>query len=240
MTYWMYGWHACLAAINNSNRKIEKILIDKRQDPKKLQLTRKIALESVEPKIIETKVGKDAVHQGIACCVHDQVPEDISFLQSDKSMMVVVLDQITDPHNMGAIWRSCAVFGVTALVVPERNSAPESGALAKAASGALEIVPRVEIKNLAAAISNLKDIGFWVYGFSEHATDNLQNYDFPKKTALIFGSEGDGMRALTMKNCDLTLQLPTSNAFQTLNVSNAAAVALYEVFRQKNNSNARM
>ncbi len=234
MTYWMYGWHACLAALSNPDRKIEKILIDKRQDPKKLQLTRKIILEAVDAKIIETKVGKDAVHQGIAICVHEQIPEDISFLQAEKSMLVVVLDQITDPHNMGAIWRSCAVFGATAVVVPERNSATESAVLAKAASGALEIVPRVEIKNLAAAIAELKELGFWVYGFSEHATETLQNYAFPKKTALIFGNEGDGMRALTTKNCDLTLQLPTSNTFQTLNVSNAAAVALYEVFRQQN------
>jgi 23S rRNA (guanosine2251-2'-O)-methyltransferase len=233
MTYWMYGWHSCVAALNNPDRKIEKILIDKRQDPKKLQLKRKIPLEAVDAKIIEQKVGKDAVHQGIAMCVHENIVEDISFLQPDQPMLVVVLDQITDPHNMGAIWRSCAVFGAAAVVVPERNSAPESAVLAKAASGALEIVPRIEVKNLASAIAELKDLGFWVYGFSEHTTEYLQDHSFPKKTALIFGNEGDGMRALTTKNCDLILQLPTSNVFQTLNVSNAAAVALYEVFRQQ-------
>lgn len=234
MTYWMYGWHACTAALNNPNRKIEKILIDKRQDPKKLQLNRKIPLEAVDIKIIEQKVGKDAVHQGIAMCVHEHIPEDMSLLDSDKQMLVVLLDQITDPHNMGAIWRSCAVFGATAVVVPERNSAQETAVLAKSASGALEVVPRIEVKNLASAIAELKEFGFWVYGFSEHTDQVLNNCVFPKKTALIFGNEGDGMRSLTTKNCDMILQLPTSNAFQTLNVSNAAAVALYEVFRQQN------
>lgn len=234
MTYWMYGWHACNAALSNHSRKIEKILLDRRQDPKKLQLNRKIPFEVVDVKIIEQKVGKEAVHQGIALCAHELIPEDISILEQDIPMLAVILDQITDPHNMGAIWRSCAVFGAVGVITTERNSAPESGVLAKAASGALEVVPRIEVKNLATSIDELKDLGFWMYGFSEHATDTLQNFSFAKKTALVFGSEGDGMRSLTMKNCDQTLQLPTSKAFQTLNVSNAAAVALYEVFRQQN------
>ncbi len=233
MTYWMYGWHACNAALNNPLRKIEKILVDKRQDPKKLVLTRKIPVEAVDPKIIEQKVGKEAVHQGIAMCLHELAPEDISLLEQDTPMLVVILDQITDPHNMGAIWRSSAVFGAKGIITTERNSAPESGVLAKSASGALEVVPRIEVKNLATSITELKELGFWVYGFSEHAKDTLQNFSFAKKTALIFGNEGDGMRSLTMKNCDQTLQLPTSAEFQTLNVSNAAAVALYEVFRQQ-------
>ena len=230
----MYGWHACNAALSNQSRKIEKILLDRRQDPKKLQLNRKIPFEVVDVKIIEQKVGKEAVHQGIALCVHELIPEDISILEQDIPMLAVILDQITDPHNMGAIWRSCAVFGAVGVITTERNSAPESGVLAKAASGALEVVPRIEVKNLATSIAELKDLGFWMYGFSEHATDTLQNFSFAKKTALVFGNEGDGMRSLTMKNCDQTLQLPTSKAFQTLNVSNAAAVALYEVFRQQN------
>jgi 23S rRNA (guanosine2251-2'-O)-methyltransferase len=234
MTYWMYGWHACNAALSNHSRKIEKILLDRRQDPKKLQLNRKIPFEVVDVKIIEQKVGKEAVHQGIALCAHELIPEDISILEQDIPMLAVILDQITDPHNMGAIWRSCAVFGAVGVITTERNSAPESGVLAKAASGALEVVPRIEVKNLATSIAELKDLGFWMYGFSEHATDTLQNFSFAKKTALVFGNEGDGMRSLTMKNCDQTLQLPTSKAFQTLNVSNAAAVALYEVFRQQN------
>lgn len=232
-TYWMYGWHACNAAFSNPVRKIEKILLDKRQDPKKVQLTRKIPFEVVDVKTIEQKVGKEAVHQGIAICVNELLPEDISMLEDDKPMLTVILDQITDPHNMGAIWRSCAVFGAVGIITTERNSAPESGVLAKAASGALEMVPRIEVKNLATSIAELKELGFWIYGFSEHATDTLQNFSFAKKTALVFGNEGDGMRSLTMKNCDQTLQLPTSKNFQTLNVSNAAAVALYEVFRQQ-------
>jgi len=110
MTYWIYGWHACQAAINNPVRKIEKILLDKRQDPKKLQLTQKIPLEIVDAKVIEQKAGKESVHQGIAMCVHELIPEDISMLKPDAPMLIALLDQITDPHNVGAIWRSCAVL----------------------------------------------------------------------------------------------------------------------------------
>lgn len=102
----------------------------------------------MDVKIIEQKVGKEAVHQGIAMCVHELIPEDISILEEDAPMLVVILDQITDPHNMGAIWRSCAVFGAVGVITTERNSAPESGVLAKAASGALEVVPRIEVKIL--------------------------------------------------------------------------------------------
>lgn len=233
MTYWMHGWHACQAALNNPMRRVEKILLDKRQDHTKLQLSQKIPLEKVETRIIEQKVGNEAVHQGIAICVHELLTNDLSILSADNPMVVAMLDQITDPHNVGAIWRSCAVFGVAAIITTERNSAPESGTLAKAASGALEIVPRIEVKNLAASMMELKEYGFWVYGFSEHSKEILPKSSFAKKTALVFGNEGEGLRSLTIKNCDQTLQLPTSKKFQTLNVSNAAAVALYEVFKQQ-------
>jgi 23S rRNA (guanosine2251-2'-O)-methyltransferase len=232
VTYWIFGWHACQAAFNNQNRKIEKILLDKKQDPKKLNLSRKVVTELVDCKIIEQKAGKDAVHQGIAALVHELPSEDLSILENLEQATIVILDQVTDPHNAGAIWRSAAAFGANAIITTERNSAPESGILAKSASGALEIVPRVEVKNLASAIAELKEIGFWVYGLSEHAKEKLSGFSFAKKTALVFGSEGDGMRSLTTKSCDQTLQLNTHNTFQTLNVSNAAAVVLYEVFRQ--------
>lgn len=235
MTYWIFGWHACQSAFNNKNRRIEKILLDKKQDPKKLNLSRKVNTEIVDSKVIEQKVGKDSVHQGIAALVHELMPEDLSFLANQTEATIVILDQVTDPHNAGAIWRSAAAFGATAIITTERNSAPESGVLAKSASGALEIVPRIEVKNLASAINELKEMGFWVYGFSEHAKESLSKFSFAKKTALIFGSEGEGMRSLTAKNCDQTLKLETHNAFHTLNVSNAAAVALYEVFNQSHN-----
>lgn len=233
MTYWIYGWHACKAAFANPNRKIEKILLDKKQDKNLLNLPNKIIIESVDNKIIDQKIGKEAVHQGIAALVHDLPIEDLGILENLENAMVVMFDQLTDPHNCGAIWRSAAAFGVDAIITTERNSAPESGVLAKSASGALEVVPRINVKNLASAMTSIKEMGFWVYGFSEHAKDSLSNFNFAKKTCLVFGSEGEGMRNLTMKNCDQTLKLPTHHSFQTLNVSNAAAVALYEVFRQK-------
>lgn len=232
MTYWIFGWHACQSAFNNKNRRIEKILLDRKQDPKKLNLSRKVNTEIVDSKVIEQKVSKDSVHQGIAALVHELMPEDLSFLANLEQATIVILDQVTDQHNAGAIWRSAAAFGAHAIITTERNSAPESGVLAKSASGALEIVPRIEVKNLASAINEIKEMGFWVYGFSEHAKESLSKFSFAKKTALIFGSEGEGMRSLTTKNCDQTLKLQTHNTFHTLNVSNAAAVALYEVFNQ--------
>lgn len=232
MTYWIFGWHACNAAFSNQNRKVEKILLDKKQDPKKINLSRKVSTELVDSKVIEQKVGKDSVHQGIAALVHEIPSEDLSILENLEQATIVILDQVTDPHNAGAIWRSAAAFGANAIVTTERNSAPESGVLAKAASGALEIIPRIEVKNLASAIAELKEMGFWVYGLSEHAKEELSKFNFAKKTAFVFGSEGDGMRSLTMKSCDQTLKLNTHHSFHTLNVSNAAAVVLYEVFRQ--------
>lgn len=235
MTYWIFGWHACNAAFNNQNRKIEKILLDKKQDPKKLNLSRKVSTELVDTKVIDQKVGKDSVHQGIAALVHELIGEDLSVLANIEQATIVILDQVTDPHNTGAIWRSAAAFGASAIVTTERNSAPESGVLAKAASGALEMLPRIEVKNLASAIAELKEMGFWVYGLSEHAKEELSKFKFAKKTAFVFGSEGDGMRSLTTKSCDQTLKLNTHDSFQTLNVSNAAAVVLYEVFRQNHN-----
>lgn len=232
MTYWIFGWHACNAAFSNQNRKVEKILLDKKQDPKKINLSRKVSTELVDSKVIEQKVGKDSVHQGIAALVHEIPSEDLSILENLEQATIVILDQVTDPHNAGAIWRSAAAFGANAIVTTERNSAPESGVLAKAASGALEIIPRIEVKNLASAIAELKEMGFWVYGLSEHAKEELSKFNFAKKTAFVFGSEGDGMRSLTMKSCDQTLKLNTHHSFHTLNVSNAAAVVLYEAFRQ--------
>lgn len=235
MTYWIFGWHACKAAFSNPKRKIEKVLLEKKQDISKLNLNKKINIDFVDNKILEQKVGKDSVHQGIAALVHELPFEDLSIIENKQQSSVVILDQITDPHNAGAIWRSAAAFNVDAIIVTERNSAPECGVLAKAASGALEFVPRIQVKNLASCITELKEIGFWVYGFSEHSKDNLSGFNFAKKTCLVFGNEGDGMRNLTMKNCDQMIKLSTSNAFHTLNVSNAAAVALYELFRQNNN-----
>ena len=134
---------------------------------------------------------------------------------------------------IGAILRSAAVFGAKAVIMTERHAPKESGVLAKSASGALEVVPMSIVSNLAHALRELKELGFWCIGFAESGKKTLCELDLKGKTALIFGGEGDGMRRLTQDLCDFTVRLPCEESFSTLNVSNAAAVGLYEVYKQQ-------
>jgi 23S rRNA (guanosine2251-2'-O)-methyltransferase len=144
---------------------------------------------------------------------------------------VVLLDQVTDPHNVGAILRSAAAFAALAVVVPEHGAPPVTGVLAKAASGALERVPLVRVTNLARALDRLKEAGFWCVGLAEDGPQALESLDLPARVALVLGAEGSGMRRLTRERCDFVVRLRTRGAPASLNVSNAAAVALYALTR---------
>ena len=232
---WLYGIHACRMALENPDRQIlsiyaindgilTKVLINKEQHHSKVKF--------VDRKQIEALLPQGAVHQGIAVHVAPLPLVMIDDLEKDSSpnQCVVVLDQVSDPHNVGAILRSAAVFGAKALILTDRNAPSESGVLAKSASGALEIVPLIRVTNLAHAIKDLKDIGFWCVGFAETGTTTLDQIDLKGKIALVLGAEGDGMRRLTKDLCDFTVSLPTASSFSALNVSNAAAIALYETF----------
>jgi 23S rRNA (guanosine2251-2'-O)-methyltransferase len=147
--------------------------------------------------------------------------------------VLLVLDQVTDPHNVGAVLRSAAAFGALAVVVPDRNAPPETGVLVKAASGALEHVPLIRVANLARALTDLKQGGFWCVGLAADSTQTLAEADLSGRIAFVLGSEGAGMRRLTRDGCDSVARLPTSGPIAQLNVSNAAAVALYEAARQR-------
>lgn len=240
---WLYGIHACKAALLNEERTFYEIVL---LGEKSLEMvipevdipTNKI--KTVDKFWFEKKFGAGAVHQGIAIQV-SSLPahsfEELGMVESNNQL-VIILDQVNDPHNIGAIIRSAAAFGVNALVMTDRNAPEESGVLAKSASGALELVPIIRCTNLAQAVDKLKKIGFWIYGFSETGTTTLQKADFTGKVALILGAEGKGMRRLTIENCDFLIRMETSKTFSTLNVSNAAAIALHCAFCQQSSGSA--
>lgn len=232
---YLYGWHACIKALENKQRVVEKVFVTQKDFITKLPDLGKRNVEIVDKTTIEKLLSHDAVHQGIALRVQPLQTKPIEFLEdiSSPNQCVVILDQVTDPHNVGAILRSCAAFNVQALILQERHTPKESGIMAKSACGGLDVVPRSLVVNISRTIEYLKLIGFWVIGFAEGGGTQLHQAKLNGKVALIMGAEGEGMRDNVQKKCDVILRLPTSESFSTLNVSNATAIALYETFRQQ-------
>jgi 23S rRNA (guanosine2251-2'-O)-methyltransferase len=237
-SYWIYGNHAVLAAIDNPNRRIRRLVQSSPAGQKLAQGGGDRPLppwETVDRQILDQIAGRDAVHQGVAALVEplpDFEIEDLLAAATDRpSAILVVLDQVTDPHNVGAILRSAAAFGALAVLLTERHAAPETGVLAKAASGALDVTPLVRVANLARAMEQLKTAGFWCVGLAGEADRTLAQANLTGRVALCLGAEGPGLRRLTREHCDLLAKLPTSSPIGHLNVSNAAAVALYELVR---------
>lgn len=224
---WLWGIHACKAALNNPNRKCFRLLVTastRQEFPCEGDVVDGASLSRLLP--------EGAVHQGIAMEVAP-LPESSfhEFAQYDKGV-IVVLDQVTDPHNVGAILRTAKALGALGVVMTERNAPPLGGVLAKAASGALDLLPVWKVTNLARTLDELKELGFWTIGLDEHAPKTLSKGDYPLKLALIMGAEGEGMRRLTQEKCDFLVKLPTDPEFSTLNVSVATALALYELVRE--------
>ncbi len=186
---------------------------------------------------MESLLPPSAVHQGLAVLAQplgETAIEDIVRDCIEKSdAAVVILDQATDPRNIGAVMRSAAAFGAAAVVVQDRNAPAITGALCKAASGAVERVPFVRVVNLARAIGMLKDGGFWAAGLDPIAGRNLAEADLSGRVALVLGAEGHGLRRLTRDTCDELVKIPVAGGTDSLNLSNAAAVALYELARRR-------
>lgn len=230
--YWLYGHHAVTAALDNPARKILRLA---QTGPGDVPTVEGHEWEQVPRDVLESWLPPGAVHQGLAAKVHplpDRGIEDvIAQGQGLDHGHLMILDQITDPQNVGAILRSAAAFGALAVVLTERHAAPESGALAKAASGALEHVPLIRVANLARALELLKKGGFWIAGLAADAPQTLAKAKLSGKVGLVLGAEGPGLRRLTREHCDLLVRLPTGGPIDHLNVSNAAAVALYELVR---------
>jgi 23S rRNA (guanosine2251-2'-O)-methyltransferase len=245
---WLYGRHAVAAALANPQRRIRRFLAaaEVADDAKALIVASGARLPpGPQPEILprpafEALVPAGAVHQGMALAVEplpDLAIEDVIDrvgpppAAGTVAQIVILLDRVTDPHNVGAVLRSAAAFGVLALVLPEHGAPPVTGSLARAASGALEHVPILRVVNLARAIDRLKSAGFWCVGLDEAAERPLAELKLEGRIALVLGGEGEGMRRLTRERCDLVARLPTSGAITSLNVSNAAAIALYELIR---------
>lgn len=227
--YWLYGLHAATAALANPQREVKRVLLTRNAADKLVLEKRHPRPETAEPAALEKLLGPDAVHQGIALQVKPLESPEIHELPHECP--ILLLDQVTDPHNVGAILRSAAAFGADAVVVLKHGAPREGGAMAKAAAGALDLVPLVTATNLVAAIEELKKAGYWVAGLDGEATQTLADAKLSAKTALVLGSEGRGLRRLVGEHCDLLVKLPILPQMESLNVSNAAAIALYELGR---------
>jgi 23S rRNA (guanosine2251-2'-O)-methyltransferase len=226
----IFGVHAVEAVLANPKRVIRKLyLTDNAERRLHDSLTaRQVAHERVLPRDLDRRLGPDTVHQG-ALIETAPLPEPTlaELAENAAGRPLIVLDQVTDPHNVGAILRSAAVFGAAGLVMTRRHSPPLDGALAKSASGALEIVPVALVQNLARGLADLKEQHFTIVGLDGDATERLEDTSWPELVVLVLGAEGKGLRQLTRESCDRLVRVATDGAYASLNVSNAAAVALH-------------
>jgi 23S rRNA (guanosine2251-2'-O)-methyltransferase len=245
----LYGRHAVAAALANPERRWRRLVVLAGHEEEATALlagARAMRLPHVNDRggaaisVLDQSgfaaiLPRHAVHQGLALEVeplHEPDLEDVLRTGPGSGRcIIVVLDQLSDPQNIGAVLRSAAAFGALVVVIPAHRAPPRTGALAKAASGALESVPLVRVVNLARALDRLKGAGFWICGLDETAPLSLAQTDIGERVAIVLGSEGGGMRRLVRERCDFLARLPTRPAQATLNVSNAAAIALYELTR---------
>jgi 23S rRNA (guanosine2251-2'-O)-methyltransferase len=241
---WIYGRHAVAAALANPDRRWRCLLAlaPQSQEAHALAAAARAPWQGggepvriVEREALAAILPPGAVHQGLAIEVEPLEAADLDdVLRAVRGPgILVALDRVEDPHNVGAVLRSAAAFGAAAVILARHGAPPVGGALAKAASGALDRVPLVPVANLARALDRLKEERFWVCGLGEEAPEPLAALDLGDRVVLVLGSEGGGLRRLVRERCDRLARLPTSPLQPTLNVSNAAAVALYELTRRR-------
>lgn len=239
----IWGSHAAEAALRNENRDIFRILMtDTGEERMKDALAARHAMtsavqgrqrvERTTPQVLDKRLGDDTVHQGVLLEVAPLDELDLETIAdrvaaSPTAGPLLILDQVTDPHNVGAILRSAAVFGAAAVVMTRRNSPPLGGVLAKSASGALELIPVVLVANLSRALTDLGKLGFHRIGLAGDGTTDLEAVPLVGNIAIVLGAEGRGMRHLTEQTCDQLARIQADSPLASLNVSNAAAVALH-------------
>ncbi len=233
---WLWGHHAVLAALHNDRRRCRQLLLTDAAGSLEavvaaLPTGRRPTVESVDRVDLDRLLPAGSVHQGVALLA-DPLPlpdfdDWLAAMPAEGAVTVVLLDQVTDPHNIGAVLRSAAAFGADAVILPDRHAPMITGTLAKAASGAVEVVPLVRVVNLARTIVELQEAGFVCLGLAEEGPEALAAGRPGERVAIALGAEGDGLRRLTRERCDRLVRLPTSGPIGSLNVSNAAAVALF-------------
>jgi 23S rRNA (guanosine2251-2'-O)-methyltransferase len=233
---WLFGEHAVSAAIKNQRRTCHQLLASEDGMPRIRDAAAKrgLRITPLPNAEIARRLPRGAVHQGVAMHVAPLPPlqlERVIAIQPAKSLLLA-LDQVTDPRNFGAILRSAVALGVAAVIVPERRSAELGGTTAKAASGALDMVPIVEVVNLSRALQRLKEADFRISGLDAEGSVTIDDAPPAPRRVLVIGSEGDGMRRLTTENCDETLSIPIDRRIDSLNVSVAASLALYALTRK--------
>jgi 23S rRNA (guanosine2251-2'-O)-methyltransferase len=232
---WLHGMHAVAAALANPRRRARRLLVTAEAEA---ELARRVPKpwrcqsEVVDRSRFQTFLPEDSVHQGAALLADPLTPLVLEQAIAKSDGPVLLLDQVTDPRNVGAMLRSAAAFGAACVVMQDRNAPPETGALARAASGALEIVPIAREVNLSRAIVALQRAGFWVIGLAGDATRTLaEAVPHDRRVALVLGAEDSGLRRLQRETCDELVRLPIAPGVESLNVAAAAAVALYELAR---------
>jgi len=230
----IYGKHPVLAALANKKRTHKELFATKNSY---LDLKDTIDRSGVKVTIKSPQemdlLATDAVHQNLILHTSTIMHRDLTFLNTcfkKEKSLIIALDQVTDPQNVGAIIRSALAFDADAILLPEHTTPDETPSLIKASSGAIEKLPIVKITNLVNTIQFLQKNHYWVIGLDSNTKNFISKSTFGKKTLLILGSEGKGLRRLTQENCDSIVKLPMSDSVESLNVSNAAAIVMYEIF----------
>lgn len=234
----LFGMHAVEAALRNPERPVLRLAMTENAERRLAGLVaeRKAAVERVSPRDLDRLLGADTVHQG-ALMETAPLPEpalETLTARAGDGHPLIVLDQVTDPHNVGAILRSAAVFGAAGLVMTRRHSAPLNGTLAKSASGALELVPILLAQNLARTLGELKEQGFNLIGLDGQGETLIEDEPLAGPVAFVLGAEGKGLRQLTRETCHRLVRIATGGPLNSLNVSNAAAVTLHLAAMRRN------
>jgi 23S rRNA (guanosine2251-2'-O)-methyltransferase len=232
---WLWGWHAVSAALGNTARKVPERLLATADRAKEIEARfgRQKLLEIVDPQVIGNNLPAGAVHQGVALRIPHLQSWGLDAFEAKPGAVLLMLDQVTDPQNVGAIMRSAAAFGASGVILQDRHAPKLSGALAKAAAGAVDAIPSARVINLSRALEELAELGWRAVGLAGEAERTLAQAVDGSPVVLVLGSEGEGIRRLVAEHCDELAKIDMPGGFESLNVSAAAAIALYEATRAR-------